>query len=106
MCLIFKKVDFVFINSFSINLSFSNFRTDNMVDVISTRLQEVYGSWRIPGIPGNIPEERLSANALRRFGESKLRRKYQAKDSEQKVICCCWFFQYFQFNNFNFFELF
>lgn len=58
-----------------------------MVDVISTRLQEVYGSWRLPGMPtaGTAPEERMSANALRRFGDEGRRRKLLAKELEQKV---------------------
>ena len=60
-----------------------------MVDVISTRLQEVYGSWRLPGFPSGSgtdgPEERLTTTALRRFGDEHRRRKAYIKDAEKKV---------------------
>ena len=73
-----------------------------MVDVISNRLQEVYGSIRIPeilnGYAANIsnniktnnnnnnnPEERQSSVLLRRFGNEQQRRVIQLKESDKKV---------------------
>lgn len=60
-----------------------------MVDVISTRLQEVYGAWRMPGFStgnqNNIMDERFSATALRRFGDEHRRRKAFNKEVEHKV---------------------
>lgn len=59
-----------------------------MVDVISTRLQEVYGSIRIPdfiGLGNNEPEERMTTAQMRRFGDENRRRKLQDKAKERKV---------------------
>lgn len=74
-----------------------------MVDVISTRLQEVYGSLRMPTRPGdtaahamrpnagtnaagiNNVDERMSANVLRRFGDEHRRRTAHAKEIEKQV---------------------
>lgn len=61
-----------------------------MVDVISTRLQEVYGSIRLPGFPGGgnndeIPQERLTTSALKRFGEEGRRKNAFNKEIERKV---------------------
>lgn len=64
-----------------------------MVDVISTRLQEVYGSLRMPTMPGAAAiqqrpvaaEERMSANTLRRFGDEHRRRAAYNKELEKQV---------------------
>lgn len=59
-----------------------------MVDVISTRLQEVYGSFRMPGFTGlgnSEPEERMTTAQLRRFGDENRRRKILDKAKERKV---------------------
>lgn len=69
-------------------LAVLNFSTDDMVDVISTRLQEAYGTWRMPGFAANgdnIQEERFSATALRRFGDENRRRKTFNKEIERQV---------------------
>lgn len=76
-----------------------------MVDVISTRLQEVYGSLRMPTRPGGTAaiamrpvagtttttagggnvDERMSANVLRRFGDEHRRRTAYTKEIEKQV---------------------
>lgn len=84
-----------------------------MVDVISTRLQEVYGAIRLPQLPGVAPaataptlirtgsggvgggvataatttnaDERMSANVLRRFGDEHKRRAAFNKEIEKQV---------------------
>lgn len=76
------------------SMFFTPHRTDDMVDVISTRLQEVYGSLRMPTMPGTAaalrPDpvaERMSANALRRFGDEHRRRTAYNKEMEKQVRC-------------------
>lgn len=66
-----------------------------MVDVISTRLQEVYGSWRMPGFTGfgnNEPEERMTTAQLRRFGDENRRRKILDKAKDRKVSLVAYIF--------------
>lgn len=71
---------------------FNKNRTDDMVDVISTRLQEACGSWRLPGflggeVNGTEPStfERLTTDAIKRFGTEQRRRKIASKENEQNV---------------------
>lgn len=63
-----------------------------MVDVISARLQEACGSWRLPGflggeVNGTEPStfERLTTDAIKRFGTEQRRRKLASKESEHNV---------------------
>lgn len=83
--------DFNYIIAFFKQLFLFYYRTDDMVDVISTRLQEAYGAWRLPGYAtsgnpnNNILDERFSATALRRFGDENRRRKTFNKEIERQV---------------------
>lgn len=60
-----------------------------MVDVISARVQDAFGAWRLPTNVQNgentRPEERISTNQLRRVGDEHRRRKAYIKDLEKKV---------------------
>lgn len=60
-----------------------------MVDVISARFQDAFGTWRMPNVPNGgenaRPEERMSTNTLRRVGDEHRRRKAYIKDLEKKV---------------------
>ncbi len=61
-----------------------------MVDVISARFQDAFGTWRLPtnvpnGSENSRPEERISTNQLRRVGDEHRRRKAYIKDLEKKV---------------------
>lgn len=56
-----------------------------MVDIISNRLQEAYGSIRLPNVLGqNEPEERPTVAVLQRFGEQIRRKKQETKKDEEK----------------------
>ncbi|XP_037027225.1 glycerol-3-phosphate acyltransferase 1, mitochondrial isoform X2 [Bradysia coprophila] len=62
-----------------------------MVDVISARVQDAFGTWRLPtnvqnGGENTRPEERISTNQLRRVGDEHRRRKAYIKDLEKKAI--------------------
>lgn len=62
-----------------------------MVDVISNRLQEVYGNFRIPGFASNNNDEQeenqgyASISYLRRFGQEGRRRRVAEKEDVLKV---------------------
>lgn len=81
----------IILSNFFKQLFLFYYRTDDMVDVISTRLQEAYGAWRLPGYAtsgnpnNNILDERFSATALRRFGDENRRRKTFNKEIERQV---------------------
>ena len=60
-----------------------------MVDVISNRVQELYGSFKYPGgyFQNEKPEEnQTSYNTLKRFGEKIRRKKVVEKEQDKKVI--------------------
>lgn len=59
-----------------------------MVDVISARFQDAFGTWGLQNVPNgenSRPEERISTNQLRRVGDEHRRRKAYMKDLEKKV---------------------
>ncbi|GAB0097722.1 glycerol-3-phosphate acyltransferase 1, mitochondrial [Sergentomyia squamirostris] len=67
-------------------------RTGDMVDVLSTRIQEVYGSWsyNLGGGSGGDAggprvEERATFDFLRRFGDQQRRQRTQVKENEKKL---------------------
>lgn len=56
-----------------------------MVDLISNRLSEVYGSIRIPNVLGyGEPEERPTAAVLQRFGFQLKRKKIESKEHDKR----------------------
>lgn len=56
-----------------------------MVDIISTRVSEAYGSIRLPNLLGGEPEDRPSFAALQRFGTQLRRKRADAKNEEDKM---------------------
>ncbi|XP_043469028.1 glycerol-3-phosphate acyltransferase 1, mitochondrial isoform X1 [Leptopilina heterotoma] len=65
-----------------------NDRANNMVDVMSTRLHEVYAKWeRRTEVPRNLDSNapRLSLGGLRRAGQQMQRRRFQNKEQARKV---------------------
>ncbi|XP_059611909.1 glycerol-3-phosphate acyltransferase 1, mitochondrial isoform X2 [Phlebotomus argentipes] len=60
-----------------------------MVDVMSTRLQEVYGSWTYNGFGwgdgGQRVEERPTFDFLRRFGEQQRRKRAQERETDRRT---------------------
>ncbi|XP_055679469.1 glycerol-3-phosphate acyltransferase 1, mitochondrial isoform X1 [Lutzomyia longipalpis] len=64
-------------------------RTGDMVDVMSTRLQEAYGSWSYNGFNwgdgGQRGEERPTFDFLRRFGERQRKKRAQEKETDKRT---------------------
>lgn len=60
-----------------------------MVDIISNRVQEAYGSFRLPGMFGTtqaVEAGGFSTYAmLKRFGEQKKRKRQIDKENDRKV---------------------
>lgn len=69
---------------------FNKSRGTDMVDIISNRVQEVYGSFRLPGMFGTGTTQTVEAGGfstyamLKRFGEPIRRQRQMNKDSERK----------------------
>ncbi|KAH0947161.1 hypothetical protein HN011_010481, partial [Eciton burchellii] len=67
---------------------FFNLRPNNMVDVLSTRLQEVYAKWETrTEVMRNVqpPTTRFSLDDLRRTGQHIQRRKIQDREQSRKI---------------------
>ncbi|XP_053682583.1 glycerol-3-phosphate acyltransferase 1, mitochondrial isoform X2 [Sabethes cyaneus] len=62
-----------------------------MVDIISNRLQEAYGSFRLPGMFGSTTTQTVEGGGfstyamLKRFGEQKKRKRQTDKDNDRKM---------------------
>ncbi|XP_074108146.1 glycerol-3-phosphate acyltransferase mino isoform X1 [Cotesia typhae] len=67
---------------------FFNYRASNMLDVLSTRIQEVYAKWDsrtdvIRDTEDNV--QRLSLDGLRRAGQQSQRRRIQSREQIRKL---------------------
>ncbi|XP_055542737.1 glycerol-3-phosphate acyltransferase 1, mitochondrial isoform X2 [Wyeomyia smithii] len=62
-----------------------------MVDIISNRLQEAYGSFRLPNMFGSTTTQTVEGGGfstyamLKRFGEQKKRKRQSDKDNDRKM---------------------
>lgn len=60
-----------------------------MVDIISNRVQEAYGSFRLPGMFGTTQAVEAGGfstyTMLKRFGEQKKRKRQIDKENDRKV---------------------
>lgn len=62
-----------------------------MVDIISNRVQEAYGSFRLPGMFGSATTQTVEGGIfstyamLKRFGEQKKRKRQMDKENDRKV---------------------
>lgn len=66
-----------------------------MVDIISNRVQEAYGSFRLPGMFGSATTQTMEGGLystyamLKRFGEQKKRKRQIDKENDRKVSIVC-----------------
>ncbi|CAK9807765.1 Glycerol-3-phosphate acyltransferase 1, mitochondrial [Anthophora quadrimaculata] len=73
---------------FGILIYFFNFRSVNMVDILSTRLQEVYAKWETRTEVTRNPETnttRFSIEELRQTGQQLYRKRIQNKEYARKI---------------------
>lgn len=70
---------------------FNKSRGTDMVDIISNRVQEAYGSFRLPGMFGTGATQTVEGSGfstyamLKRFGEQKKRKRQTDKDNDRKM---------------------
>lgn len=70
---------------------FNKSRGTDMVDIISTRVQEAYGSFRLPGMFGSGNTQTVEGGIfstyamLKRFGEHKKRKRQMDKENDRKM---------------------
>ncbi|XP_017889920.1 glycerol-3-phosphate acyltransferase 1, mitochondrial isoform X2 [Ceratina calcarata] len=71
---------------FGVLFYFFNFRASNMVDIVSTRLQEVYANWETRTEVKRNPESaRYSIDELRRIGQQSYRKKIHDREQARKI---------------------
>ncbi|XP_043265956.1 glycerol-3-phosphate acyltransferase 1, mitochondrial isoform X1 [Colletes gigas] len=73
---------------FGVLFYFFNFRANNMVDIVSTRLQEVYAKWETRTAVNRNPESnttRFSLEELRRTGQQLHRKKIQDREQAKRI---------------------
>ncbi|XP_076678138.1 glycerol-3-phosphate acyltransferase mino [Andrena cerasifolii] len=73
---------------FGVLFYFFNFRPNNMVDVLSTRLQEVYAKWETRAEVRRNPEStttRFSVEEIRRTGQQFHRKRVQDREQARKI---------------------
>ncbi|XP_065087385.1 glycerol-3-phosphate acyltransferase 1, mitochondrial isoform X2 [Ochlerotatus camptorhynchus] len=69
---------------------FNKSRGTDMVDIISNRVQEAYGSFRLPGMFGSATTQTMEGGLystyamLKRFGEQKKRKRQIDKENDRK----------------------
>ncbi|XP_058450129.1 glycerol-3-phosphate acyltransferase 1, mitochondrial isoform X2 [Malaya genurostris] len=70
---------------------FNKRRGTDMVDIISNRVQEAYGSFRLPGMFGSTTTQTVEGGGfstyamLKRFGEQRKRKRQTDKDNDRKM---------------------
>lgn len=70
---------------------FNKSRGTDMVDIISNRVQEAYGSFRLPGMFGSTGTQTVEGGGfstyamLKRFGEQKKRKRQSDKENDRKM---------------------
>ncbi|XP_058811854.1 glycerol-3-phosphate acyltransferase 1, mitochondrial isoform X3 [Topomyia yanbarensis] len=70
---------------------FNKRRGTDMVDIISNRVQEAYGSFRLPSMFGSTTTQTVEGGGfstyamLKRFGEQKKRKRQTDKDNDRKM---------------------
>lgn len=70
---------------------FNKSRGTDMVDIISNRVQEAYGSFRLPGMFGSATTQTVEGGIfstyamLKRFGEQKKRKRQMDKENDRKT---------------------
>ncbi|XP_065087384.1 glycerol-3-phosphate acyltransferase 1, mitochondrial isoform X1 [Ochlerotatus camptorhynchus] len=70
---------------------FNKSRGTDMVDIISNRVQEAYGSFRLPGMFGSATTQTMEGGLystyamLKRFGEQKKRKRQIDKENDRKT---------------------